>query len=263
MESTGGYPPTGEGDDAEKSKEDEKHDKAGQDGNGLPVKHGMTPDDINHEEARQNASESNQAADCLDEAAEEHLGFEGGVGDGAEVGLADVVGVFGEDAAREDGGAALEGFAAAGEFAGGDFEIELMGEGVDGDGVAIFHEGERAAEVGLGRDVADDEAARAAGEATVGDERDVVAEAAAHDGAGGGEHFAHAGSAFGPFVADDDDVTLFDFVGEDGLERGFLGIEDAGFAVNFSPSLPEIFATPPSGARLPYMMTRWLSGLMG
>ena len=40
---------------------------------------------------------------------------------------------------------------------------------------------DRAADLGLGRDVADDEAVAAAAEAAVGDEGDVVAEAGAHD----------------------------------------------------------------------------------
>ncbi len=61
-----------------------------------------------------------------------------------------MVGVFGEDAAGEDGCAGLEGFAADGEFFGGDVEVELMSAGVDGDGVAVLDEGERAAEVRLG-----------------------------------------------------------------------------------------------------------------
>ena len=45
---------------------------------------------------------------------------------------------------------------------------------------------------------------RAAGEAAVGDQGDVLAEAGAHDGAGGREHLGHAGAALGAFVADDD-----------------------------------------------------------
>ena len=41
-------------------------------------------------------------------------------------------------------------------------------------------------------------------------QRDVVAEAGAHDGGGRREHLGHAGAALGAFVADDDDVALFD-----------------------------------------------------
>ena len=72
--------------------------------------------------------------------------------------------------------------------------------GVDGDRVAVLDDGERAADEGFGRDVADDEAVAAAGETAVGDERDVLAEALAHDGAGGPEHLAHAGAALRAFA---------------------------------------------------------------
>jgi len=44
------------------------------------------------------------------------------------VGLADVVGVFGEDAAGFDGLALFEVFAASGDFAGGDVETTFLGE---------------------------------------------------------------------------------------------------------------------------------------
>ena len=52
--------------------------------------------------------------------------------------LAHMVGVFGEDAAFEDGWAALERFLALGQFAGADIEGEEAGAGVDGDLVAIL-----------------------------------------------------------------------------------------------------------------------------
>ena len=140
-----------------------------------------------------------------------------------------MVGVLGEDAAGLDGLAELEGLFALGKFAGGDVEVELAGDGVDDDAVTVPDQRERSADVGLGRDVADHESARAAGKTAVGDERDVVAEPAAHDGRGGREHFAHAGAALGSFVADHDHVAFLDLI----------------------------------GARFPYMITRWLVGLIG
>ncbi len=51
----------------------------------------------------------------------------------------------------------------------------------------------------------------------------------AHDGAGGRQHFAHAGSAFRAFAADDDDVAFLDRAVEDGFERYFLTFEHDGF----------------------------------
>ena len=70
----------------------------------------------------------------------------------------------------------------------------------------------------------------AAAEAAVGDEGDIFAEALAHDGGGGGKHFAHAGASFGAFHADDDDVAFLDLVIEDGLQGGLFGLEDDGLA---------------------------------
>ncbi len=67
---------------------------------------------------------------------------------------------------------------------------------------------------------------RAAGEAAVGDEGDVVEQAVAGEGAGGGEHFGHAGAAFGAFVADDDDIAFDDLTGFEAAEHVFFGVED-------------------------------------
>lgn len=55
---------------------------------------------------------------------------------------------------------------------------------VDGDRVAVFDDGNRAADIGLGRDVADHETVAPAAEATIGDEGDIFAQALAHDGRG-------------------------------------------------------------------------------
>jgi P-type E1-E2 ATPase len=94
-------------------------------------------------------------------------------------------------------GSSLPGLEAGLDFLGGDVEVQ-------GASWRRWRWGRRfsrwpgAAEVGLGGDVADHEAVAAAGEAAVGDERDVLAEALAHDGAGGAEHLAHAGAAAGP-----------------------------------------------------------------
>src|SRR6266436_5755734 len=81
-----------------------------------------------------------------------------------------------------------------------------------------------------GAGVFGDDAVAAAGEAAVGDEGDLFAQAFAHDGGGGGEHFSHAGSAARAFEADDDDVAFDDGAVEDFLEGGFFGVEDAGAA---------------------------------
>ena len=63
---------------------------------------------------------------------------------------------------------------------------------------------------GFGRDVADAEAVRPAGEAAVGDERGVGAAPDALHRAGDREHLAHPGPALRALVADDDDVAGLD-----------------------------------------------------
>ena len=81
---------------------------------------------------------------------------------------------------------------------------------VEDDGVAVADGRDRAAARRLGRDVAGHEAVRGAGEAAVGEQRDGVAEALAHERGGDAEHLAHAGPAGGPLVADHDDVVRLD-----------------------------------------------------
>ena len=78
---------------------------------------------------------------------------------------------------------------------------------VDGDDVAVAHGRDRAAARRLGRDVAGHEAVGGAGEASVGQQRDVLPQARADDGAGHPEHLAHARSAGRALVADDDHVA--------------------------------------------------------
>ena len=145
-------------------------------------------------------------------------------------GGADAFGVFGEDAFGVAGLGLFPGGFAFGHFGFGDVEVHLALGGVDGEGVAILHQGEGAADIGFGADVADDEAVAAAGEASIGDEGDVFAEAASHHGAGRPKHFAHAGAAHGAFHADDDDIALLDLARHDGGHAGFLAVEDAGGA---------------------------------
>ena len=77
---------------------------------------------------------------------------------------------------------------------------------------------------GLGRDVADDQAVGAAGEAAVGDQADRVAQTRADDRRGRRQHLAHAGAALRPFVADHQHVAGLDPAGEDRLERVLLAI---------------------------------------
>lgn len=111
-------------------------------------------------------------------------------------------------------------------------EVEQALLGVDGDGVAILDETDGTTDRGLGHDVTDQEAVRAAGEAAVGDESAGGAEAGAHECGGGLEHLGHAGSALGAGVADDNDglFLLFDLVALESGDEIVLVVEDAGLA---------------------------------
>jgi len=97
-------------------------------------------------------------------------------------------------------------------------------------------DGDGAADEGFWRDVADHGAVAAAAEATVGDERDVFAEAFAHDGARGAEHLAHTGAALG-FDAPRRRGPL-DLVVEDGCSAVSSDSKTMALPSNLRPSLP-------------------------
>ena len=101
---------------------------------------------------------------------------------------------------------------------------------VEGDGVAVRQGRYGAAVGGFGGDVAGHQAACGAGEAAVREEGDGLAQALADEGRGDAEHLAHAGSALGAFVADDDHVVFGDASGLHGAHGVFFGVEDAGRA---------------------------------
>ena len=73
----------------------------------------------------------------------------------------------------------------------------------------------------------DHQSVRRTREATVGDERDLVAEPFADKRRGDVQHLAHAGAAGRPFVADDDHVARGDRARLDRSEALLLGVEHA------------------------------------
>ena len=115
---------------------------------------------------------------------------------------------------------------AAGQLVSAHVEIDGVGNRVDHDAIAFPDERDRAAVDGLGRDVADTEAVRAAGESAVGDERAVAAPSGTLHRAGDGEHLAHTRAALRPFVPDHDDIAREDRPGEDRLHRAVFAFED-------------------------------------
>ena len=84
-----------------------------------------------------------------------------------------------------------------------DQQVDGARAAVDADAVAVLHQRERAADRGLRRNMSDAHAARRAGEAPVGEQRDLLAHLLAVDDRGGAEHLAHAGAALRALVADD------------------------------------------------------------
>ena len=122
--------------------------------------------------------------------------------------------------------------------------------GVDGDRDRLSQHGDRAADIGLGGDVADHEPVAAAGKTAIGDERDLLAQSSAHHRAGRAKHFAHAGSAPGPSWRITMTSPFLHFAGRGSPAARLLGFEDARLAGE-APFLAGIFATAPWGARLP------------
>ena len=100
-------------------------------------------------------------------------------------------------------------FHARGNFLRREIEGDAIFHRVDDDGIAVLDDADRSTDRGFRRDVADDKSVAATGEASVGDQRDVLAETFAHDGAGRRKHLAHAGAADRAFVANHDHVPAF------------------------------------------------------
>ena len=93
-----------------------------------------------------------------------------------------------------------------------------------------------------------------AGESTVGDERDRVAEARADDSGRRRKHLAHARAALWTFVADDDDVALAGSSVQNRREARLFRIENAGgtgdrWASSPQRSLPQLLPSPGSRSK--------------
>src|SRR5258708_37659071 len=96
---------------------------------------------------------------------------------------------------------------------------------MDYDPVAVLRQADRPAPGGFGRNVAAHEAVGRAGEAAVGDQGNVVAEAAASNGSGNSEHLAHAGTANGSLSANHDHVAGLDPAMRHCVECCFLAVK--------------------------------------
>ncbi len=117
-------------------------------------------------------------------------------------------------------------------------------------------ERDRAADSRLRPEMADAEAARAAGEPPVGHQRHVLAHALAVDGGGRCQHLAHARPAAWALVADHQDFAGLVVAPQHGGEAVFLRFEDAG-RTGERASLPggATLQIAPSGASEPFRPT--------
>src|SRR5262245_26841933 len=98
----------------------------------------------------------------------------------------DSASVLGQHATLNAQGRLLPGTPALVQFRVGDVDTQPLGVRVDGNGVAVFQQGDRATDPRLRSNMADDQAVRAAGEAAVGNQADAVAETLADQRAGDG-----------------------------------------------------------------------------
>ena len=113
----------------------------------------------------------------------------------------------------------------------GEADVDAAAGNVNHDDVAVLQLADVATAGCLGRDVADAQAARAAREASVGDEGALLAEVHTFDIRGRVEHLLHSGPALGSFVGDNDAVARLHPSAQDALAGIFLTVEDDGWSL--------------------------------
>src|SRR5258705_5748491 len=115
----------------------------------------------------------------------------------------------------------------------GQLYVKCPDVGVDFDDIAVAQQRDRAADRRFRPDMADAEAAGGPGEPAVGDQRDLAAHALPGQRRSGREHFAHAGTAARPLIADHDDLAFFVGLLLHRLEGVLFAIETARRAGKF------------------------------
>src|SRR5262249_60190107 len=100
--------------------------------------------------------------------------------------------------------------------------------GMSADAVAVANKCNRPPARRFGTDMADAKAARGAGKAAIGNQRDLGAHALSIKSSGGRQHFAHARSAFGALVADHQHVAFLILPVLHRFEAGFLAVKATG-----------------------------------
>src|SRR5512146_2761988 len=104
----------------------------------------------------------------------------------------------------------------------GQIRPDLPPHRIDRNDVSVAQKANGPAHRRLRRNMSHHEPVATAGEAPIGDQRDLVRQAAADDCARGTQHLAHARTADRTFVADDDDIACTHTPGKDGRGRLLL-----------------------------------------
>ena len=88
------------------------------------------------------------------------------------------------------------------------FDIEGAALGIDPNDVAVLEQRDWSTDRSFGTDMADAETPGRAGEAAVGDQRNLAAHALPVKSGGGGQHLTHTGAPARTFVPNDEDVAF-------------------------------------------------------
>src|SRR5258707_7312422 len=124
---------------------------------------------------------------------------------------ANLVGVFRKITGSALGLLRLPGLPTVVELGLGQLYIDRALCRIELDDIAILQQGDRTTDRRLGTNMPNAEATRRTGKATVGDERNLAPHALAIERRRRRQHLAHAGTALGPLVADDEHVAFFVF----------------------------------------------------
>src|SRR5690606_7392960 len=150
-----------------------------------------------------------------------------GMGDRARAGRADLLGILAQHPGLVRIGRRLPGLAPPHQLRLGHLQVERALLRIDGDDVAVLHQRDRSARRRLRPHMADAEAAGAAREAPVGDERHLVAHALAVEAGRGRQHLTHARAALGALVADDENLAFLVLAVLHRAEAVLLAVEHA------------------------------------
>lgn len=111
----------------------------------------------------------------------------------------------------------------------------------------------------------DQETVRASGEATVGEQGNVLTETGSHDSRRGLQHLGHTGSTLGSLVADDDDslLALLDLAALERLDEGVLVVVDASLTLEHETLLTGDLTDGAAGSQLSAQDLNVTGGLDG